>query len=1206
MKRAKSFIPNQEFNDDSDKFLNSLNNFNLFDILLRVSALNLLPYNQNKSLVLDKIINDILTYGFDSYNSENLMSMSRFRNLINQYMNSGLALSIDPAEMPFIQRVQFYDDYWIFTGINTNIGYNLQHIINVLFNHKNEFNKEFIDKCNRMTHSILTITNNIVTGLRYSIDTLGHYEQTEVDIPSSSKLTELTDFLIVDIETITEILQDDTDILFYNYNNHSDFSEFESTNNYLFFYSPLLKVNEKDAIILDPTMLPTFLVYYILKTAKEYDSFKEVVNAYNNEVWADCCRHLRYLGHKKINVANEGVELINNDSYKECILTVSNNRLLFVRFFCDDGHKYNCKDMFGFISNHTQPDLSRWEYIQNSFDKCSPENFYSLNIINTFGRGLSVGFTEKQSKKAMQLSPFELECVSINEKEHANFIARYLDSKSKLQNIRFNFGDMDAISQYTSNGYSFYYADNIDIKKTLFFPGLGDAVDYLNEALRKEDRQLISFPRSKYLKEIVLSNKERSIYFNIASDNREYLVRFSNVDIWVCGCDANSKGKYNMVNSILDLITYWFGELKTTIEGLSFYYEAIVINIIINEEIEEFFSKESSSDGCLSDYLSFENDGEILSINWTQQAFQIFDTNDNSREKELICLILTQLSECYSGDLDHNMIDKCFENPLKKKTFTLNVRNNPYLKPIYTEARHLPVEYENELLDEIGQFALLQKRIPFGVIAEKDKAPLCKDIVSFLYDLLKEKVACFDGKTICKLCYLDLEIVMSSMMISQKRYSFDIACYPEEAEKYDKSFNANNQLSIALKFLIEYVTATQPTGKEFFGEIEYENLLTICSFIIEWAYNKDMFENKIITSKVEILKSQRIGIDKTQIHRLTSCQQKAQSKRLSLRSNPNIEIFSPEYYADYIPAIDAAFIDEYGYSFSQLYTLVQTLIDEGNEIKREIKVMKSDDVVKMIEQKSDLSSDIIKQIIKDISLAKRDDYIIPPEGFSPNDIWPWRFNRRLSFTRRPLIIYGDDIIWGNRQLSHSLWFTMDLLFDGKYKASGKALKSLIGKLANKRGNTFNDDVKQKLSSINSIAVYSKVKKINGKWIASSDKKPLGDIDILIINHKNHRIIVGEVKDFSYTKSSYEMYEEYQRVFCDNGSKLCYISKHKRRVQWIKDHINDIIKQYNLPKGNWSVQDVFITNEVIVSNEIYHKNQKILLYSEINEKKILKL
>ena len=42
-------------------------------------------------------------------------------------------------------------------------------------------------------------------------------------------------------------------------------------------------------------------------------------------------------------------------------------------------------------------------------------------------------------------------------------------------------------------------------------------------------------------------------------------------------------------------------------------------------------------------------------------------------------------------------------------------------------------------------------------------------------------------------------------------------------------------------------------------------------------------------------------------------------------------------------------------------------------------------------------------------------------------------------------------------------------------------------------------------------------------------------------------------------------------------------------------------QYNLPKANWTVRDVLITNDVIVSNEIYHKKQKILLYSQINKK-----
>ena len=1202
----KSIFSDTDTNDRDVNLdlLSSLNNYNIVDILLRVSSLNLLPYNQNKSIVFDCIINDILTHNVGSFNSENYLSMSRFKNLISQYHHSEISMTIDPAEMPFIQRVQFFGDYWIFQGINTNVGYNLQKFIDVLFKNDNDINKEYIEKCYLMIHTILKITDSIVRDLDYGIDTLDHYERSEVDIPSSQKLSELSELLVINVDLLTGILQKDADVLFYNHDRHSAFSDYESDNNYLFFYSPFLKVTDDTAIILNPTILPTFLIYYILKTAIEYDVFHEIVDAYNNEIWKDCGKYLKRLGHYRIDAAADGVELTNNDSYKESVYTVDNSRLLFVNFFCDNGQDYECMDMFGFFPFISEPYETRWEYIKKSFDKCISENFYSLSIINTFGRGMSVGFSSEQCGKSMHLSPFELECISINEREHANFIPRYLESKRNP--LPFGFGELDTIALYTSNNYSFYYSDDININDTLIIPGIGDAVDYLNEALKKEDRQLLPFPQSSHLKEIVLSNTKRSIYHTLRPKKREYVVRFSNVDIWVCGCTPNSVGMYNIVNSILDLITYWFGELKSTIEALLFYSKSIAIEINIEEEVEEFFKEDAKNDIHLFDYLFFEHKNEILTIHWTQRAFQHLAAKDNSREKELMVLILTQLSTNYHGKLDLIKIDKCFENPLKKKLFTLNISDNPYFKPTYSKNRIIPVEYENELLDKIGQFALIDKNIPYGIIADDDKAPLCKDIVSYLYDQLKEKVERLDGSELCKLCYLDLETVICSIMTSQKRCSYDIACYPEEEERYFKSFNDNNRVSLALKFLLEYVAATQPTGKEYFGEIDYENILTICSFIIEWAYNKDLFDNKIINSKVEILKSQRIGIDKTQIHHITNCQQQSYNNRLMSRSNPNIDIFSPNFYVEYIPDIDLAFTDEYGYSFSELYTFIQALLDEGNSIESEIKVMKSEDVIAQVEQTTDLTSETIKKIIRNISLAKRDDYTNPPDGFSTSDIWPWRFNRRLSFTRRPIIAYGDDLIWGNRQLAHSFWFTLDLLFDGKYKASGQALRSLIGKIANKRGNTFNDDVKKKLDGISSIAVDSKVKKINGKRIASDDNNTLGDIDILIINHRKNRIIVCEVKDFSYTKNAYEMYQEYQSVFCDNGSKLCYISKHKRRVQWVKEHIDDVVKHYNLSKGKWTVRDILITNEVIISNEIYHKNQKILLYSAINEKQLMKI
>ena len=82
-----------------------------------------------------------------------------------------------------------------------------------------------------------------------------------------------------------------------------------------------------------------------------------------------------------------------------------------------------------------------------------------------------------------------------------------------------------------------------------------------------------------------------------------------------------------------------------------------------------------------------------------------------------------------------------------------------------------------------------------------------------------------------------------------------------------------------------------------------------------------------------------------------------------------------------------------------------------------------------------------------------------------------------------------------------------------------------------------------------------------------------------------------------------MHRQYLNVFCDDDKNLCYISKHKKRVEWIKNHIADVIIEYKLDMIKWKVEDLLITSEPIVSNEYYHKKQKMLLYSEISDARI---
>lgn len=86
------------------------------------------------------------------------------------------------------------------------------------------------------------------------------------------------------------------------------------------------------------------------------------------------------------------------------------------------------------------------------------------------------------------------------------------------------------------------------------------------------------------------------------------------------------------------------------------------------------------------------------------------------------------------------------------------------------------------------------------------------------------------------------------------RYRYDVACYPEKEDEYLKQLNDVNRLSMALKFLAEYVTATPPSGETPIGLGRYEFVLAICVQIIEWAYRKDLLHYKMMNLPISILK----------------------------------------------------------------------------------------------------------------------------------------------------------------------------------------------------------------------------------------------------------------------------------------------------------------------------------------------------------------
>jgi len=103
-----SLNPKDSFNEFYDKsgdyeeiqkILNEIKKYDIFDFIARLSALNLVPENQNKSILFDTIISSILTINRNEFTSNIKMSSGKFRKIINKLNNLDLKMGVDPAEM---------------------------------------------------------------------------------------------------------------------------------------------------------------------------------------------------------------------------------------------------------------------------------------------------------------------------------------------------------------------------------------------------------------------------------------------------------------------------------------------------------------------------------------------------------------------------------------------------------------------------------------------------------------------------------------------------------------------------------------------------------------------------------------------------------------------------------------------------------------------------------------------------------------------------------------------------------------------------------------------------------------------------------------------------------------------------------------------------------------------------------------------------
>ena len=197
-------------------------------------------------------------------------------------------------------------------------------------------------------------------------------------------------------------------------------------------------------------------------------------------------------------------------------------------------------------------------------------------------------------------------------------------------------------------------------------------------------------------------------------------------------------------------------------------------------------------------------------------------------------------------------------------------------------------------------------------------------------------------------------------------------------------------------------------------------------------------------------------------------------------------------------------------------------------------------------------------VVQHLESIPRPDWKQVPSGFNDGDRQPWRFRRRLSVARRPLLRFGNDetsdILVAPGIVREGFATTVRNMFDGNYdqaRLASKAMRNWVSRVGDQKGKEFEINVGKAMEELGwTVLVNTTFSRILGK---APDEDP-GDIDVLAWNGQG-RIVLVECKRLQFAKTPSEVAKQLAdfRGTVDAKGKPDLLSKHLRRWDLAKVH-----------------------------------------------------
>jgi hypothetical protein len=168
-------------------------------------------------------------------------------------------------------------------------------------------------------------------------------------------------------------------------------------------------------------------------------------------------------------------------------------------------------------------------------------------------------------------------------------------------------------------------------------------------------------------------------------------------------------------------------------------------------------------------------------------------------------------------------------------------------------------------------------------------------------------------------------------------------------------------------------------------------------------------------------------------------------------------------------------------------------------------------------------------IVSSLTTKPRPAWREVPPGMLDKDRWPWRFRRRLSLLRRPIVELNASadpiLVLAPGLLRDAASYAVENYYRGYFplvQLDTAAMKAWAGTAADRRGSEFANEVAARLVELGWQAVPEvKVTRILNRGL----DRDYGDVDVVAWNARTQRVLLIECKDLHFHKTAGELAEQ---------------------------------------------------------------------------------